>query len=86
MEVIVNVTVAENGRLVVPAQLRQQLGLPKGGKLVASIVNGALVLEPFSTAIRRARDLVKSYADARDGAVEELLAERRSDAAREEAL
>ena len=80
-----HVVMADNGRLVVPAQLRQQLGMPRGGKLVASIRNGALVLEPFETAMQRARDIARSYAESGDSAVDELLAERRREAAGDEA-
>jgi bifunctional DNA-binding transcriptional regulator/antitoxin component of YhaV-PrlF toxin-antitoxin module len=74
------VVMADNGRLVVPAGLRQQLGMPKGGKMIAVIRDGALVLEPFDVAVRRAQALARSYLKPGDGSVvEEFLAERRQD-------
>jgi AbrB family looped-hinge helix DNA binding protein len=80
-----HVVMADNGRLVVPAQLRQKLGMAKGGKLVASIRDGALVLEPFETAMRRVREIARCYPGSGKSAVDELLAERRQEAARDEA-
>lgn len=78
-----HVVMADNGRLVVPAQLRQQMGMSKGGRLVASIRDGALVLEPYDVAIRRARQIAQRYVG--DGSVvDELLNERREEAARDD--
>ena len=76
---------AENGRLVVPAPLRQQLGLAKGGKLVASVRDGALVLETYENAMERVRRLAQSYLGSGGSVVDELLAERREEAAKEDA-
>ena len=79
-----HVVMAENGRLVVPAALRQQLGLGKGGKLVASIRDGALVLEPFDVAVRRARIVAKTYFQPGQSPADELIAERRREAKAED--
>lgn len=80
-----NITMADNGRLVVPAGLRQQLGMPKGGKLVASIRDGVLVLEPFEAAVRRVQALARSYRKPGSGSVvDEFLAERRREAGEED--
>ncbi len=74
------VMMAENGRLVVPASLRQQLGMPKGGKMIAAIRDGVLVLEPFNVAVNRAQALARSYLKPGEGSVvDEFLAERRRD-------
>jgi bifunctional DNA-binding transcriptional regulator/antitoxin component of YhaV-PrlF toxin-antitoxin module len=80
-----NVTMADNGRLVVPASLRQQLGMPKGGRMVASIRDGVLVLEPFVAAVRRVQALARSYRQPGSGSVvDEFLAERRQEARTED--
>ena len=80
-----HIVMAENGRLVVPAPLRQQLGLGKGGKLVASIRDGALVLETYENAIKRVRDIAQSYVPPGESVVDELIADRRAEAAAEDA-
>lgn len=72
---------AENGRLVVPAQLRQQLGMAKGGKLVASIRDGSLVLEPFDVAMSRARKIARGYVAAGTSIADELIDDRRRETA-----
>jgi len=53
-------------------------------KLVASIRDGVPVLEPFETAMRRAREIARGYAEPGKSVVDELLAERRRDAANDE--
>jgi bifunctional DNA-binding transcriptional regulator/antitoxin component of YhaV-PrlF toxin-antitoxin module len=80
------VIMAGNGRLVVPASLRQQLGMAKGGRLVASIRDGALVFEPFDIALRRLQDQARAALGPGDGLMsDELIADRRREAAKEEA-
>jgi AbrB family looped-hinge helix DNA binding protein len=69
-------TLAPNGRLVVPASMREQLGLQGGGKLLARLENGAVILEPLDTAIRRAQAMVRHYVPENSGLVDELIAER----------
>ena len=78
-----HVTMADNGRLVVPATLRQQLGMGKGGRMVASVRDGALVLEPFDVAVRRAQALAQSYLKPGESVVDDFLAERRREAQEE---
>jgi len=80
-----HIVMADNGRLVIPAPLRQQLGMAKGGKLVASIRDGALVLETYQHAMARVRIIARSYLTPDDSVVDELLAERRDEATKEDA-
>lgn len=69
------------GRLVVPAEIRKELGLEPGDELVVHAEEGRVVLERRVDAARRLRGL---YASPRtQGLVEELLAERRRAAAAE---
>ena len=77
------VQIAANGRMVLPAGLRQQLHVEGGGLLIIRQDEGKLVLESVDDAVRRAQDLVRRYAPAAQGVTDELLAERRADAARE---
>lgn len=42
----VEISVTQQGRLVIPAALRKQLGLAAGTRLIAHAENGRLVLEP----------------------------------------
>lgn len=77
------VQVAANGRMVLPASLRQQLHVEGGGLLIIREDEGRLVLESVDDAVRRAQALVRRYAPEAQGVTDELLAERRAEAARE---
>jgi len=74
---------APNGRLVIPVAMRAALGLEAGGKLVARLVYGAIVLEPVGAAIARAQAMVARYVPANVSLVDELIAERHAAAERE---
>jgi AbrB family looped-hinge helix DNA binding protein len=49
----VNLTMAPNGRVVIPAHMRAELGWQSGAKLVARLVDGTVILEPVDAAIDR---------------------------------
>lgn len=76
-------TMAPNGRIVIPAPVRAALGLAEGGKVVARLIDGAIVLEPIDTAIRRAQAMVRAYIPAGSGLVDELIADRHAAAEHE---
>lgn len=74
----INLTLASNGRLVIPVNMRAALGLPSGGKVVARLVDGAIILESVDMAVRRSQALVRQYIPKSAGMVDELIAERRA--------
>ncbi|MFE1597471.1 AbrB/MazE/SpoVT family DNA-binding domain-containing protein [Methylobacterium sp. ID0610] len=78
------VSVAPNGRLVLPAALRKKLNLGQGGTLVIHDEGGRFVLESTDDAVRRAQALVRRFAPDASGVVDEFLAERRAEAAGED--
>lgn len=80
-----HVKMAYNDRLVLPSALRIEIGLPDGGEFLARVENGVVILEPQKKALDRVRGLVRRHAPAEPGAsvVDELIAERRIEAARE---
>lgn len=65
---------------MVPAPLRRELGLETGDELVARAENGRLVFEPRAAVIERLR---ARFEDVKGSLADELLAERRGEAARE---
>jgi AbrB family looped-hinge helix DNA binding protein len=56
-----HLTIAPNGRVVIPAGMRAALGVPAGGKVIARLVDGAVILEPVEAAVRRAQAMVRQY-------------------------
>jgi AbrB family looped-hinge helix DNA binding protein len=75
--------VPKDGRLVIPADVRDALGLRDGGTVVAELRDGALVIETMPTRLRRLRELVRASDKGTGSVVEEFLAEKRREAARE---
>jgi antitoxin PrlF len=76
------VVLGKQGRLVVPAELRAQLGLEPGDQLNLRVDNGELVLSRRADALAQLRGLLSAIPQDRD-LVEELIAERRLEASRE---
>ena len=80
--------ISENGRVLVPAALREQLGFKPGTRIYAEVKDGSLVLTSASqrTAQRRAyfAQLMKRLNVPDDvSLVDEFIAERRAEAARD---
>ncbi len=78
-----SVRICEGGRLVVPAALRRQLGLNVGDYLFARAVDGELRLTSRRTALERSIAIVAPLLEGTPSAADELIAERRAEAARE---
>lgn len=72
------VSVGPKGRVVIPAGIRRELGIGEGSELVALVEGDAVVLVPRSAIKRRLRSM---FADVGSSMRDELLAERRAEAA-----
>ena len=70
------------GRVVIPAEIRRELGIQEGSELVAIIEGAAVVLVPRSAVKARLRSI---FADVGTSLRDELLADRRAAAAHEAA-
>ena len=79
----IRVRVGPKGRVVVPAPIRQALGIEEGTELMARIEGDGIILEPRSAAIRRLQALF-AHIPPDVSLVDELIAERREEARREE--
>jgi AbrB family looped-hinge helix DNA binding protein len=80
------VSVNDQGRVTIPAQMRHELGLAPGSRLVAYVEDGRLVLEERRHLLARIQDVVAretEAAGATGSAVDELIADRRAAARRE---
>ena len=71
------------GRLVIPAELRKQLGMKPGEPLTLSVRDGVLRVLTIKQGIRLAQEIAAKYVQGRTGLVDEFIAERRREAARE---
>lgn len=79
----IEVRLGRQGRIVIPASLRQSLKLEAGDKLIAREEEGRIVLEKQSTIKRRLKNRFTKISNNRSLA-DELIIERR-EAAKEEA-
>ncbi len=76
------VAVGPQGRLVIPADLRRELGIAPGDVLLALVEDQRLVLEKREAVLQRLR---RRFAHIPPGVslVDELIAERRAESRRE---
>jgi antitoxin PrlF len=74
------VVLGQQGRLVIPAEVRAAVGLEPGDRLHLQVDNRRLVLERPGDAAARLRALARTVPSERS-LVDELLAERRAEAA-----
>ena len=71
------VVLGQQGRVVIPAEVRTALGLAAGDRLHLSLSGGRLVLERPEDALKELRGLASGISATRS-LVEELLAERQA--------
>jgi antitoxin PrlF len=75
--------VGEGGRVVIPAVMRAALGVQVGDTVLLRFDDGELRILTPRQALRRAQELVRQYVPEGVSLVDELIAERRLEAARE---
>ena len=79
------VQVSQGGRIVIPAEIRQKMGVNIGDQVLLSWSDESHELRIATRAqrLQHARDLVKPYASTTDSVVGALIRERRQAAADE---
>jgi AbrB family looped-hinge helix DNA binding protein len=82
--VYAKVTLSPNGRIVIPAAIRQAMGFAPGDTLLMDVEDGVLRVESYAARIRRIQREVAQFARPGVLASDELIAERREEARREE--
>jgi AbrB family looped-hinge helix DNA binding protein len=78
------VRLASGGRIVIPAEVRQLLGIQEGEELLLTRDEAGFRLTTSRQAIRQAQSLFAKLNGEGESVVEELLRERRDEAAKEE--
>ena len=77
------VRVADGGRIVIPAEVRQRLGFEVGTDVVMTVEDDQATIMSLEAARRRACELVAKYVAPGVSLSEELMAERKKEAERE---
>jgi AbrB family looped-hinge helix DNA binding protein len=77
------VRLGPDGRVVIPAALREALALKEGETLIASVDDGTLQLMTIPAAVRKAQAMVRRFVPEGVSLVDELLEDRRREVERE---
>ena len=72
-----------NGRVVIPAAVRQALDLKPGDELIMRVEDGGLRLSTRRHALARARRMIRQYIPSDEDLTQSLINDRREEAARE---
>lgn len=75
--------VNDNGRIVIPADFRKELGIEPGDEVIMRLENGEIHVTTVEQAVRRAQQLLRQFIPPGRMLSDELIAERRAEAARE---
>ena len=73
----------EKGRIVIPAEMREALGMDAGGVLDLRVVDGELRISTMESRLRRAQEWVRQVIPPGVSLADELIAERREAAKHE---
>ena len=73
----------ENGRIVIPAPIREQMGLKAGETLFMTVDGDVLRLESHRARVRRVQESMRRHIASGRSLADELIAERREEARRE---
>ncbi len=79
----IRLKLSENGRVVIPAEVRRELGVEAGGELLLERQENGYRLTTRRQRIREAQQMMRRYIKPGTHAVDELIAERRKEAAHE---
>jgi AbrB family looped-hinge helix DNA binding protein len=74
------VKIVEGGKLVIPAQMRRELGIGAGDTVMVDIDNGELRVRSVSKALERARAILRRHIPEGTKLADELIADRRAEA------
>ena len=73
----------QGGRVAIPAEYRRALGLRPGEEVILRLGDGEITLLSVAQALRRAQDAVRRNVPEGRSLSDELIAERRTEAAHE---
>jgi AbrB family looped-hinge helix DNA binding protein len=78
--------VNENGRILIPAAIREQMGIKPGDSVVLTLEDGVLRVESYRATIRKMQQEMQQYKKPGVSVTDEFIAERREEARREREL
>ncbi len=76
--------ISANGRVVIPAALRERLGVRPGDPVLMEVEDGVLRIESYATRIANIQRELAQYIPVGVSLADELIADRREEARREQ--
>ncbi len=76
-EPFAHTSISPEGRIVLPAALREAAGIKKGDRLTLRVRNGKIEIETLEAQVRRAQEIAAKYHRPGESLVDEFLAEKR---------
>ncbi|MCH8063130.1 MAG: AbrB/MazE/SpoVT family DNA-binding domain-containing protein [Chloroflexi bacterium] len=80
---VIKTKLGKGGRVVIPAEYRKRLGIEPGDEIIVSFKDGEIKITTVREAVRRAQEIVRRFVPEGVSLVDELIQERRREAARE---
>ncbi len=80
---IIGSQVNEQGRVVIPAAIRKEMRIEGSVDVIFRYEDDVLTVETIEDAVVRVQDIVAKYVDTDRSLVDELIAQRRAEAANE---
>jgi bifunctional DNA-binding transcriptional regulator/antitoxin component of YhaV-PrlF toxin-antitoxin module len=84
MPVSAHAQMGQDGRVLIPAALRDAAGIERGARLFLRVEGEQIIVESFPATLRRIQRMLAPYKVPGVSIVDELIAERRAEAARED--
>ena len=82
---MISMKMSDGGRVVIPVEIRNSMGLKEGDTVLWELRGGEAVLTTRLMQMREAQTMVRQHLPAGVSLVDELIAERRAENARDEA-
>jgi AbrB family looped-hinge helix DNA binding protein len=83
MQEVFRAKINNEGRLVIPAVYRKQLGLNSGQEVMVKLIADGLLITTFDLALKGFQDEVASLEGSATGLAQELLTDREIEASKE---
>ena len=82
---MIKTKVSEGGRVVIPIEIRESMSIKEGDAVLWDFHDGVATLTTRRTQLKEAQAMVRKYVHKEVSLVDELIADRRAENARDEA-
>ena len=80
---MISMKMSEGGRVVIPAEIRQSIGIKEGDTVLWELRDGEAVITTRLAQLRKAQSMVRQFVPSEVSLVDELITERHAENANE---